>query len=82
MQVRLRLQRAGKSAKKTYNYRVIAISKTAPRQGRHLEILGYYDAAKKPAVSSLDLPKIDQWLAKGAQMSETVRSLVKQARKK
>ena len=41
MEVKIRLQRAGKTAKGRYNYRVVAISKTRARDGRHLEILGH-----------------------------------------
>lgn len=77
MEVRLRLQRAGKSASKRYNYRIVAISKESSRDSRHLELLGYYDPSKKPAVVSIDKEKVEKWLKKGAQMSDTVRSLVK-----
>ncbi len=75
MEVRIRLQKAGKSAKKRYNYRIVAISKSRARQGRHLDILGYYDPAKKPAAVKIDHEKLDRWLSRGAQMSDTVRSL-------
>lgn len=81
MEVRIRLQRAGKIAHKRYNYRVVAISRSAPREGRHLDQLGYYDAAKDPAVINIDQEKLDKWLAQGAQMSDTVRSLVKKVKK-
>ncbi len=81
MEVKIRLQRAGKSAKGRYNYRVVAISKTRARDGRHLEILGHYDAAKNPAVFSVNQEKLDSWISKGAQMSDTVRTLVKKNKK-
>ena len=77
MEVRLRLQKAGKSASKRYNYRIVAISKTSTRDGRHLDLLGYYDPAKKPAVVSINMQKVNKWLKQGAQMSDTVKSLVK-----
>ncbi len=77
MEVRIRLQKAGKSAKKRYNYRIVAISRAKGRQGRHLDILGYYDPAKRPAVVHINKSKLDAWLKKGAQMSETVKSLAK-----
>lgn len=80
MEVRIRLQKAGKSANKQYNYRVVAISKAKTRDGKHLELLGYYDPAKKPASLSIDQEKLDKWLKKGAQMSDTVKSLVKSLR--
>jgi small subunit ribosomal protein S16 len=77
MEVRIRLQKVGKSANKHYNYRVVAISRNIARQGRNLEILGHYDPSKKPAVVSINKEKLDQWLKRGARMSDTVRSLVK-----
>jgi len=81
MEVRIRLQRIGKSAKKRYNYRIVAIKKQAKRDSRNLEILGYYDPAKKPAVVSLDQEKLEKWIKQGAQMSDTVRSLAKKLKK-
>jgi len=77
MEVKIRLQKAGKSASKRYNYRVVAISITDTRDGRHLDLLGYYDPAKKPAVVSINRQKLNKWLKQGAQMSDTVKSLVK-----
>ena len=80
MEVRIRLQKAGKISNKNYNYRIVVISRSKARQGRHLDILGYYDPAKKPATMSVNLEKLDQWVKKGAQMSDTVRSLVNKKR--
>ena len=76
MEVRIRLQRMG-SAQKHYNYRIVAIPKEAKRDGRHLDLIGYYDSAKNPAVVSINHEKLEKWLKKGAQMSDTVRTLVK-----
>ena len=81
MEVRIRLQKSDTKAKGRYNYRIVAIPKHTPRQSRALEILGYYDAAKDPAVYKIDLKKVDKWLAQGAQMTDTVKSLVKKTRK-
>lgn len=81
MEVRIRLQRAGQSAKKRYNYRVVAIGRHSKRDGRHLDIIGHYDPAKEPAVISINEEKLDKWIKNGAQMSDTVRSLVKKAKK-
>ena len=77
MEVRIRLQKAGKTANKHYNYRIVAINRTASRQADNLEILGYYDPSKKPASVSINKEKLDKWLKKGARMSSTVKSLVK-----
>ncbi|OGX36411.1 MAG: 30S ribosomal protein S16 [Omnitrophica WOR_2 bacterium RIFCSPHIGHO2_02_FULL_50_17] len=81
MEVRIRLQKAGKTARKHYNYRIVAISRALNRQGRHLDILGYYDPARKPATVSIDHEKLDKWLKCGAQMSETIKSLVAKSKK-
>ncbi len=81
MEVRIRLQKAGKSSSKRYNYRIVAMSRAQSRQARNLEILGYYDPAKKPAVFSVKQDKLEKWLKNGAQMSDTVKSLVKKSKK-
>ena len=76
MQVRIRLQKAGKTASKCYNYRVVVIGRHTPRQGKFLDLLGYYDPAKKPALFNVNKEKLQQWVDKGAQMTDTVRTLV------
>jgi len=80
MEVRIRLQKAGKAASKRYNYRFIAISRASSRQSRALEILGHYDPSKQPAVVSINREKLDKWIKRGARMSDTVRSLLKKAK--
>ena len=80
MEVRIRLQKAGKAATKAYNWRIVALPRKEGRDGRTLDILGYYDPAKKPAAFSLNKDKINAWVAKGAQLSDTVRSLMKKAK--
>jgi small subunit ribosomal protein S16 len=80
MEVRIRLQKAGKSANKRYNFRIVAIGRARPREGRFLDLLGYYDPSKKPAVVSLNRERLEQWVKKGAQMSDTVRSLISQSK--
>ena len=82
MEVMIRLQKAGKRANKRYNYRIVAISRAAARQARRLDIIGYYDPAKKPTVISINHEKLDGWVKKGAQMSDTVKSLVAKSKKK
>ena len=59
--------------------RIVAMAGQEGRDGRSLEILGHYDPAKKPAVFSLNKTKVQAWVAKGAQMSDTVRSLMKKS---
>lgn len=77
MAVRIRLTRVG--ATKRPAYRVIAIDKRRSRDGRALEILGYYDPLTEPATVQLDREKINAWIGKGAQPSETVVKLMAQA---
>lgn len=76
MEVRIRLQKAGKTANKRYNFRIVAISRQAARQSSNLEILGYYDPSKKPASLSINKEKLNAWIKKGARMTDTVKSLV------
>ena len=76
MEVRIRLQKVGKSANKHYNWRVVVIARSKSRHGKSLDILGHYDPSKKPAVVSINKEKLEQWIKKGARMSDTVRSLV------
>ena len=77
MAVRIRLTRVG--ATKRPAYRVIAIDKRRSRDGRALEILGFYDPLTEPATVQLDRAKIQDWIGKGAQPSDTVVKLMRQA---
>lgn len=71
--VKIRLARAG--AKKTPFYRIVAADSRSPRDGRFIEILGRYNPRTNPSTIELDVEKVDAWLAKGAQMSETASKL-------
>jgi len=71
----IRLSRIGK--KKRPFYRVIVTEKTRPRNGRFVEIVGTYDPLQKPAAIKLDHDRVDYWLGKGAQPSDTVRSFLR-----
>ena len=77
MAVAIRLTRVG--ATKRPAYRVIAIDKRRSRDGRALEILGFYDPLTEPATVQLETDKIRAWIGKGAQPSETVVKLMAQA---
>ncbi len=81
MEVRIRLQRIGKSSSKRYNYRIVVIPRQAKRDSRVLDFLGFYDPSKKPGVVSVNHEKLEKWIKKGAQMSDTVRSLAKKDKK-
>ncbi len=76
--VMIRLTRAG--AKKRPFYRVVAIDRRAPRDGRPLEFLGTYAPSPKPAKIALQSERIEHWLSRGAQLSPAVRSLIRRSR--
>ncbi|MBN2566038.1 MAG: 30S ribosomal protein S16 [Candidatus Eisenbacteria bacterium] len=73
MAVRIRLQRKG--ARHMPFYRIVAADSRSPRDGRFIEQLGYYDPLKDPAEIKIDSEKVIEWFRKGAQPSETVKSL-------
>lgn len=78
MATRIRLRRAGR--KKLPIYRIVVAEKTAPRDGRFIEVIGSYSpkAAEGKQVD-LDTDKAKGWLAKGATPSETVESIFRKA---
>jgi small subunit ribosomal protein S16 len=71
----IRLRRVG-STKRPY-YRVVVADSRAWRDGRFVETLGHYDPRKNPAVVKIDAERANYWISKGAQPSDTVRSLLK-----
>jgi small subunit ribosomal protein S16 len=71
----IRLSRIGK--KKRPFYRVVVTEKTRPQNGRFVEIVGTYDPLTKPAAVRLDHDRVNYWLGKGAQPSDTVRSFLR-----
>lgn len=75
----IRLRRAG--SKRDPHYRVVVTDSRSGRDGRFVEILGHYHPRRQPAEIVLDFEKIEGWVGRGAQMSDTVRNLVNQARR-
>ncbi len=75
--LRIRLARTG--AKKRSSYRVVVIDRERARDGRFVEIIGHYNARMKPPEIVLKRERLDYWIAKGAQPSETVQSFLKKA---
>jgi small subunit ribosomal protein S16 len=67
--------------KKQPHYRVVVADSHSPRDGRIVENLGYYRPKATPARLVLDLARVDYWMAKGAEPSDTVSSLVSKARR-
>ncbi|MGA9173460.1 MAG: 30S ribosomal protein S16 [Thermoactinomyces sp.] len=76
MAVKIRLRRMG--AKKAPFYRVVVADSRAPRDGRSIDEIGYYNPTTQPATVKIDEEKALKWLANGAQPSDTVRSLFRQ----
>jgi small subunit ribosomal protein S16 len=73
--VRIRLRRTG--AKNNPAYRVVVADQNSPRDGAFIETIGHYLPTRQPAIVEIDEEKARKWLAKGAQPSETVASLLK-----
>ena len=76
MAVRIRLTRKG--TKKRPFYRIVVAHSEAPRDGKFLEIIGTYNPLTDPAEIQIDPEKLRIWLDRGAQPTDTVRSLIKQ----
>ena len=79
MSVSIRLRREG-TTNRPY-YKVVVADSRSPRDGKFIEIIGTYDPKKPDHNSTLKLDRIDYWVSKGAQPSDTVRSLIKKNRK-
>ena len=75
MAVRMRLTRVG--SKKNPIYRVVVADSRSPRDGRFIEIVGRYNPQTDPSTIDLDTDKIQAWIDKGAQPSDSVRRLLK-----
>ena len=62
-------------------YRVVVADSHDWRDGRFVEILGHYDPRRDPAVVKINIERASYWISKGAQPSDTVRSLIKRQKK-
>ena len=79
MAVSIRLRREG--AKNRPYYKIVVTDSRSPRDGKFIEIIGTYDPKKTGHNSSLDLDRAQSWIDRGAQPSDTVRSLIKKNKK-
>ena len=77
MAVKIRLTRLGD--KKSPFYRVVVSDSRVARDGAYIDLIGTYDPLKTPAEIKLDAEKAKSWLAKGAQPTDTAKSLLVQA---
>jgi small subunit ribosomal protein S16 len=78
MSVAIRLRREG-TKDKPY-YKIVVADNRCRRDGRFIEIVGTYDPAKRGDNATMDLEKVEDWIRKGAQPSETVASLIRKKR--
>ncbi len=75
--LRIRLTRMG--AKKRPFYRVVVTERRQARDGSFVEIVGQYNPVTNPPLIELNMERVRHWIERGAQPSETVRSLIKKA---
>jgi small subunit ribosomal protein S16 len=79
MAVSIRLRREG--TKNRPYYRVVVADSRSPRDGKFIEIIGTYDPKQTGQNSSFSVERAEYWISKGAQPSDTVRSLIKKQNK-
>jgi len=79
MPVRIRLRRVGR--KKQPSYRIVVADSRTPRSGAYLDNVGFYNPRRDPMELRVDLTKVDEWMGRGAELTETVASLVRKARR-
>jgi len=72
--VTIRLRRTGSTRRPSY--RVVVADSRSPRDGRFIEIIGHYNPLTKPPTVKIDRTKAQEWIAKGAQPSNTVKRLM------
>ncbi len=77
MAVKIRLKRMG--ARKQPFFRLVVADSRSPRDGRFIEEIGYYDPKTDPPAVKIDEERVLYWLSRGAQPSDTVRSLLRKA---
>ena len=75
--VKIRLRRMG--AKKAPFYRIVVADARSPRDGRCIEEIGTYNPLTNPAAITVDVEKAQTWIKNGAQPTDTVRTLLKNA---
>ena len=77
MAVHIRLRRTGRTKRPAY--RVVVADSRSPRDGRFIEVIGHYDPLTDPPTIKIELDKATEWIKKGAQPSNTVRTLMARA---
>ncbi|MFH1644898.1 MAG: 30S ribosomal protein S16 [Candidatus Omnitrophota bacterium] len=77
MAVKIRLKKMG--GKRKPHFKIIVCDRRQSRDARAIEELGFYDPSKNPASVKVNKERAEYWKSVGAQMSETVKSLIKKA---
>ena len=75
----IRLMRMG--AKKSPSYRVVVKEKLSKRDGAYVENVGFYNPTREPAEVRLKMDRVNYWIARGAQPTDTVRQLIRRQSK-
>ncbi|MDT5272989.1 MAG: small subunit ribosomal protein [Acidobacteriota bacterium] len=75
----IRLMRMG--AKKSPSYRVVVKEKLSKRDGDYVENVGFYNPTREPAEVRLNMERVNYWLGRGAQPTDTVRQLIRRQSK-
>ena len=77
MSIVIRLRKSG--TKKKIKHRIVVTDNRSPRDGKFIEILGFYNPNTEPADYKVNVEKASEWIKKGAQPSQTVREILKTA---
>jgi small subunit ribosomal protein S16 len=75
--VKIRLRRMG--AKNRPSYRIVVADSRSPRDGRFIEVLGYYDPLTEPATVRVNADRVRFWLARGAKLTEALAGLLQRS---
>jgi small subunit ribosomal protein S16 len=76
--VKIRLQREGK--KRAPFYHIVVADSKSPRDGKIIEQIGTFDPMTEPSTINLNKEKLEQWIKNGAQPTDTVKALIKNAK--
>ena len=77
MAVHIRLRRTGTTRKPAY--RVVVADSRAARDGKFIDVLGHYNPLTNPPTVKIEVERVNEWIKKGAQPSNTVKTLLARA---
>ena len=73
MAVRIRLRKPGKPIRSRYHFQIVVSDSRESREGRFIDMIGYYDPSHKPELLEVDLEKVQKWVKKGIQPTEATK---------